>query len=400
VTLSASKRVGHLESQSCNSGACPMCTYCHAWRTGVPQHILVGVRGLGVTLGPLLFSKIVGRAIWSGNARLLGVFGLFLMSCCEAMIPQIVSPRHITVLFFFKGFAVSLLDTMNVTVLTTVHGKHSSLPFSIFHAVYGLGGVVAPYLFVATPNHCWEVLAACHGILGLALLVRRLQHGKPNDWKAKVRGTASVTSLEAGEPSLGAGIPFRPMASGLAFIFFTEAAENAMGSWAFTYAATTLGQPPISAALFPATFYLVFTSFRVALVALLWFVDIGPSTLVHMCAWLTLLGAALLQVGSSWVTTGTGEEGPAIPKRFLLLSISLVALGVCPQVGMMQASLQQHGKMSSQQLGSYSVAINLGATMGLWFPGIVSLPAAECVWAACAACIINAFVRDFPRRRH
>lgn len=363
-----------------------------AQRTGVPQHVMVGVRGLGVTVGPALFSGIVGRAVWSGNSQVIGALGLFLLSICEAMTPQLESPRLITAVFFLMGFTVALLDTMSVTVLTLVHGKQSGLPFSVLHALYGLGGVLAPYLVVASPHHCWEILAMCHGTLGLAILARRLQHGKPTNWKAKIRGTAKVSSQEAGEPELGAGIPFRVLASGLAFIFFTDAAENAMGSWAFSYASTTLKQPPVVAALFPATFYFFFMSFRVLLVAFLWCVDIGPSTVVHICAWITLVGALLLQVGSSWA--------PVLPLKFLLMCFGLVGLGISPQVVMMQTALQQHGRLSPRQLGSYSVAGNLGSTMGLWFPGIVSLPAAECVWAACAVCIITAFVRDFPWRRH
>jgi len=256
-----------------------------------------------------------------------------------------------------------------------------------------VGGVLAPYLVVATPRYCWEVLAVCHGTLGLVLLVKRLRHGKPNNWKEKIRGTTNVTSLEAGEPQLGAGIPFRVMAGGLSFILFTEAIENGMGSWAFSYAVTELGQPPIVAAIFPATFYFTFTSFRVLVVALVWYVDIAPSTLVHINAWVTLVGAVLLQVVSSGITKGTEEEVPVIPLKLLLTCISLIAIGVSSQVGMMQASLQQHGKMSPQQLGYYSVSLNLGATMGFWFPGVVSLPLAQSVWGACAVCIISAFVR-------
>lgn len=399
-------------------------------KTGLPQHVLVGTRSLGFTLGPILFSGLVGRAVWSGNSRLLGLFGLFLMSCCEAMMPQVVSPGLFTVLFFFMGFATSLLDMMCFAVLATVHGEHGGLPFSIFHAVNGVGGMLAPHLVVATPNHCWEILAVCHGTLGLALLVRWLQERKPRNWKAwnmaaqvlvvvgveqemvhskldwstnsqnqckwkaKIRGTTSMTSLAAGGSEQRAGIPWRVMAGGIAFIFFTEAAESAMGNWAFLYALTTLRQPSEVASLFPDIFYVVFTTFRVLCAALLWQVDIRPCTLVHICAWVTLLGAGLLHVGSSWVTNDPEDDYPVIPKRFLLVGISLIALGVCPQIGMMQASLGQHGRMNSRQLGSYTVAIHLGTTMGLFFPGVVSLPVAEFMWAACAVCIINAFVRD------
>jgi len=297
------------------------------------------------------------------------------------------------------GFGMAIIDGMNYTVLTMVHGKNSSLPLSCMHAIYGVGGILAPYLVVYAPNYSWQVLALVHGSLGLTLLVRRLLYGKPKNWKAKVRGATNAAASEGGESQMKAGVPRRVMAGGLAFMLFMEAIEGAIGSWAFSFAVTDLGQPPIVAALFPATFYLAFTTCRMMCVVTLWYIDVNPPQVAHVCSWLTMLGCMLFQLGTSWVEKGTEEEPPEIPLKFLLMSIGLLAMGLAPQVTMMQASVALHGHLSPQQVGLYTLALNIGTTMGLWFPGVVSLPWAQSIWGGCAICILTAFYRDFPLRR-
>jgi len=165
-----------------------------------------------------------------------------------------------------------------------------------------------------------------------------------------------------------------------------------MSAWGFTFAATTLGQPDRVAALFPATFYFAYTAGRFVVVPAS--MRMLPSVIVHAGALLTLLGALLL----AFLAGGAAPASPTAPVGAVLLCVALVGAGTCPLFAMMMASLRQHGDLSPKQQGLYRTCSNLGNTMGMWLPGLVSLPRAELVWALALVLILSSSVRSFPRR--
>jgi len=357
-----------------------------AEQSGLPQNQLIAARGLGLVLGPSLFSWVVSRMVWCGESQSGTAFLLGIKALCEYTIPRTFSAPLLYSSFFILGLAMTMLDTTKNALVTRVFGEGCGLPLNVYEVLYGVGAMLAPLVSVVMPEQAWNLLVAIDLALAAVVAGKRTCRGKPRNWKVKVRG---IKALDSGSssPATPTRVPRRVLTTGLVFLVIVQACETAMSAWAFTYATAVLGLPRKVCATFPMTFYLAFTITRfVCLPLSAW---LPPSTILQASTALLLSGATLLRCITCFM--GHGEA-----TGLLLLCVALVGVGTCPLYAMTLASIRRHGELTAQELGWYQTSSALGNTLGLWLPGLVSLPVAQQLWAVCAFLVISASARDFP----
>lgn len=195
-------------------------------------------------------------------------------------------------------------------------------------------------------------------------------------------------------------LPARVLRAGLAFIFVQQAAENAIASWAFTFASTNLGLSSRLAALLPSTFYFTFTAMRVVIIPLT--SRLAPSTIAQAGVAVILAGSLLFAASargySAAAAGGATAEELMWYFRAMLASLAMLGAGTSPQFACLLASMRQHGKLAPQEHGWYNTSRALGQTLGMWLPGLIRLPQAELAWSVAMWLILSSHVRDFPWR--
>mmetsp|Transcript_70025 Transcript_70025/g.193702 ORF Transcript_70025/g.193702 Transcript_70025/m.193702 type:complete len:434 (-) Transcript_70025:147-1448(-) len=372
-----------------------------AERSGVPQNMLIAARGLGLTIGPVVLGRAIGKLARSGESQCGFALALAAKMLCEILIPRMASSWALYLAFFVIGLSMNFLDTSASILVEMVHGEKCATPMLVYCAVYGTGAMVAPFVAVALPGQAWTLLALIDFAVATAVAGRRLGRGKPRAWRARVQARAELAAPGNASPTIVAAkvrLPARVLRAGLAFIFVQQAAETAISSWAFTFATSGLGLPARIAAWFPSSFYLSFTATR--FIAIPASAALLPSTIAQVGTILILGGALLLNrctcSFSTAVSAGTLPEELTGHIHVILFSLAVIGAGTCPLFAMVLASMRQHGEMTAQEHGLFNTCKALGMTMGMWLPGIISLPNADLLWAVCMFLIISSHVRDFP----
>jgi fucose permease len=362
-----------------------------AQSSGLPQNQLVAARGLGLIIGPALLGKLVGKFVWSGESQLGTASLLLAKAACEAAIPRATSlPVVLYLSFFVLGLAMTSLDVTKNVLVTRVFGDRCALPLNFYEVTYGLGAMLAPAVTVALRSQAWNVLVLVDLSLALLVATKRLRFGKPRGWKVKLRGVPTCfDDVEKCAQVAKEGVPRRVLAVGLTFLFVAQACETAMSAWGFTFAATTLGLPVETAAMFPTVFYIAFTGARFLS---LWLSShLPPSTILQVSTALVLAGSVSLHSLDAQAATVQ-----ALSTTSFLASVAMIGVGVCPLYATTLACIRRHGDLSSNELALYQTCSALGNTMGLWMPGLLGLPQAERLWACAIFLMLNSNRAAFP----
>jgi len=340
-------------------------------------------------LGPLVTSRAIGRTVWCGEAQVGVAFALLLKGLFAFAIPRTSTPFVLYSAFFVIGLAMSMLDTMSLFLVTTVVKKSGGTMLSFYDVCYGIGGMVAPFVTVAMPDTCWDVLAAFDLLIAGSLAWRRVMRGKPRNWKAKLRGTD--TSLSNYQLPSGA-VPARVLRAGIAFTFVSQIASTSVSAWGFTFASQHLGLPDAAAALIPSTYYFASTVTRFFIAgASTRFI---PSAIIQMSLVVFVSGAFLFRA----LAAGISAAPCSLETYTLLASVALMGVGACPHHSFMLVAMTQHGDLHPREHGLYTAGTSLGATSGMVLPSLISLPNVSVASAVALALIMNSRVRDFPWR--
>mmetsp|Transcript_29792 Transcript_29792/g.68616 ORF Transcript_29792/g.68616 Transcript_29792/m.68616 type:complete len:454 (+) Transcript_29792:90-1451(+) len=393
-------------------------------QTGLPQHWIFFARGLGLTLGPLIFGKVIGRMVWSGESQ----SGWTLLLVCKAMaevaIIRVSSGALLFFLFFVIGIVTVVLDVSATIHVTRVYGKKCGSALIIYYTLYGVACILAPWLSIGLMLHSWDALALTDLLIAIAIGGRRFVVGKPRNWKAKVRGLALASPLasprsEKQEPADEGFVPAKVLRAGLTGVFIVQATETAMSSWAFTYAKSELGIGVKVAALFPTLFYTSFTLTRCIVMPISnaflpsLFVQLG--VLVGVVASLSFYIIALqLQSEYQDATAAMIAQTPSrklpledlilveslsdlnLKHKLLLLCVALSGAGSCPLYPMLLSSMRQHGNLSLQQQSWYSTTASIGVALGVWAPGILQLPTFSLYGSVLMFLVTSSYRRIFP----
>jgi len=399
-----------------------------AQRSGTPQNLLVAARGIGLVFSPVLLSNVIHKMVWSGNSQYGWGVAIIFKMIAELLIGRAESSLVLYAAFFTIGVTMAMLDTSATALVTKVHEKNCGLSMLLYCAVYAMGAMVAPFMTIANPYRAWDVLAAIDFATAMYLAAKRFA-GKPRNWKSKIRktglnetngggsepGSGNISRCTTEEPENGASQrkpsklvaavekrpPARVLRAGFAFIFVAQAAETAMSCWAFTFAATTLNLPPKVCALFPTSFYLADTATRFAVVPLS--SRLLPSAIAQVGTLISFAGGILFYCMSRSHADilASGELDPDqvnATVRWFLASFAMMGSGLCPCYAMMLGSLRQHGDLSARESSYYMTSYAAGITMGMWLPGVISLPYMELGGAVSIFLIMTSHVRDFPWR--
>lgn len=404
-----------------------------AQKSGAPQNFLVAARGVGLVVAPVALARLIGRILWSGNSQYGFAVALVCKVIAELVIARASEAIPLYSAFLVIGVSMALLDTLAQMLITRVHKENCGLPMMIYCAVYGIGCTIAPYLTLRFAFQSWDILALMDLLVAVAVAGRRAFRGKPRDWKLKIRGAISPTETP-GEAPLKP-LPSRVLRAGMAFVFMAQATETAMSCWAFTFAASSMGLPPRVAALFHATFYFTFTTTRLLVLPIS--AKVLPSAITQIGTMMTLVGSSLffsLTRGFSvpMVTSypeekmgdvndtldtahdmvgllnnsvndllGQADEAPAevvgtselMP---ILISLALIGAGSCPLYAMMLGAVRRHGDLNHHQQGLFMTSYSSGITVGMWLPGLVSLPYVEMLGSTCMLLIMASHLKEFP----
>mmetsp|Transcript_99006 Transcript_99006/g.255964 ORF Transcript_99006/g.255964 Transcript_99006/m.255964 type:complete len:402 (+) Transcript_99006:68-1273(+) len=362
-----------------------------ARRAGVQQNLLIAARGFGLILGPLTTSRAIGKTVWCGEAQVGVAAALLLKGLFALAIPQASSPYVLYTAFFMIGLAMSVLDTMSLFLVTSVVKGSGSTMLSLYDVCYGIGGMVAPFLTVAMPDSCWNVLAVLDFLIAGSLLGRRFTRGKPRDWKTKLRRVGS-SGPSGSYPMCSAVVPARILRAGIAFTFVSQIASTSVSAWGFTFASQHLGLPDTIAALIPSTFYLASTVARFGITGVS--MRLIPSAIIWMSLLFFVSGALLFHTLAG-IISATARD---LETYILLIGVALMGVGVCPHHSFMLVAMAQHGDLHPREHGWYTAGTSLGATSGMVLPSLVSLPNVEVASAIALALILNSRIRDFPWR--
>jgi fucose permease len=259
--------------------------------------------------------------------------------------------------------------------------------------------MLAPLFALAARERAWHVLALVDLVVAMAVTKTRLNRRLP---RAGPQGALESAGPAGGDTPAGplvdleGSAPARVFGAGAAFLVLAQAAETAVSAWGFTFAVSHFGLPPEVAAMFPTVFYFAFTTTRFFLVPAS--AGMAPSAMVQVGTLVAFCGALVLLSACSIAGVGTEEASPTLV-RWLLLSIAILGAGTCPMYAMVLASVRQHGKLDARRVGLYSMCGNFGNTMGMWVPGLVSLPLAELAWTTSMVVLMASRAEDFPWRR-
>lgn len=260
---------------------------------------------------------------------------------------------------------------------------------SLYDVCYGIGGMVAPFITVAMPDSCWDVLAAFDLLIAASLLGRRVARGKPRDWKAKLR---RADSQAGGNLLCSASVPGRVLRAGIAFTFVSQIASTSVSAWGFTFASRHLGLADAVAALIPSTFYFASTVARFVITGAS--MRLIPSAIIQISLLFFVAGALAFRTMAGAISAAPCD----LATYTLLASVALMGVGVCPHHSFMLVAMAQHGDLQPREHGWYTAGTSLGATWGMVLPSLFSLPNVEMASAVALALIMNSRVRDFPWR--
>jgi len=382
-------------------------------KTGTPQHWVMGARGIGMIVAPLLASDAIGRATWHGNMQVGYAVLLLLRAICEVSAARVSSTFVLLPIFVLIGGIGSCLDTWRTILAGIVHREKLGQAMVIYSGIYGLGCTVAPYLTVCMGMRAWDALACIDTVTATLLLRKFLIIGRPRNWKEKIRSGSdgslpgssctsannSVAGSLQGSPANVRPVPRSVLRAGVAFIFIVEATETAMSSWCFTYAVTHLKFSPHMAAVLPTAFYTTFTGMRLLVIPLSR--KLAPSALVQFGAWAVLVCGVAFFVLTRLIDRELAQGMPSteVGSKYLtplLTCLSLYGIGSCPLYSMMLASIRRHGTIMPRQAGIYDTACNLGITCGLAGPSMLILPRYELLGVSCLWLITVTHTRYFP----
>lgn len=381
-------------------------------RTGCSQTILVASRGIGLVLGPTLFGRTIGRMVWSGESQSGVTLALTAKAICGLIMPRASSYPVLYVFFFIMGLTMAAMDTICNYLVAKCYGKKTGAKLIVYDAVYMSGCMFAPFVAVATLDHAWDMLACLDLLLALGIGGKRFFIGKPRDWKRKIRGLAvngvgatNGSASPASSPTPAVEDSQRPtrgvLATGIAYIFVAQVVQASISCWGFTFAVSELGLPNKLAAMLPSAFAFGAISTRI-FVVLPASKKVLPSAMCHTGTCLTLLCSSLLYllVRFHEAAAAEGEEAEEMPAwlfRCFLAVMASMGAGLCANNSMMLGAMQQHGNLSSEEIGWYNTSFCLGTTLGMSLPGMVGLPRVELVGAMLLFLVINSRRADFPR---
>mmetsp|Transcript_68801 Transcript_68801/g.128382 ORF Transcript_68801/g.128382 Transcript_68801/m.128382 type:complete len:441 (+) Transcript_68801:112-1434(+) len=382
-------------------------------QTGLPQHWIFFARGLGLTLGPLIFGKVIGRMVWSGESQSGWTLLLVCKAIAEVAIIRVTSGALLFFCFFVIGIVMVVLDVSATIHVTRIYGKKCGLPLLIYYTLYGIACILAPWISIGLMLHSWDALALTDLLIAVAVGSRRLFVGKPRNWKAKVRGLALASPrCEKQEPADEGFVPANVLRAGLTGVFIVQATETAMSSWAFTYVKSELGIGVKVAALFPTLFYTSFTVTRGIVMPISnaflpsLFVQLGvligvvASFSFYMLAmqlqseYKAALDLSGLQAEDFVLVESVSDMN--LKQKLLLLCVALSGAGSCPLYPMLLSSMRQHGNLSLQQQSWYSTTASVGVALGVWAPGILQLPSFSFFGSLLMFFVTSSYRRVFP----
>jgi len=366
--------------------------------SGMAQNNLLVMRGLGFTLGPVMTGSLLGKAMWSGESQSTFVLLLTVKSMCEFFIPAFAERAFLLCMALFTlGFAMAVIGTFMNILLCQIHGERCSVPLTVYFALYGIGGMLGPYLTLWAPNCAWQSIGLIDLVLAVAVFKNRLLFGKPRNWKMKVRQVDPSALLDQcrqqqpDSPKLTKPVPMGVFVPGLFFAFLNECIQTAISSWIFTFVVDTLGQAPAAGATFSSTFYVPFIMVRCLMLPLARFVQ--PSVFVQGGIYVTTVGALVFCWHGEKALGGTASD---FHMGAMLVGTALLGVGTCPLASSIIGAMASHGDISSQRMGWYGTASTLGTTCGMWLPGLIRLSVIEFVWSSIICVVAVVSLRDFP----
>jgi len=366
--------------------------------SGMAQNNLLLLRGLGFTLGPMMTGSLLGKAMWCGESQNTFVLLVTIKSLCELLIPSFgESAWLLGMAFFTLGFAMAVVGTFVDILLCQIHRERCSGPLTVYYALYGLGGMLGPYITLLVPDYAWQFIGAVDLAIAAAIFKNRCLSGKPREWKMKVRQVDPKALLERSRPqeprtpNTAKAVPMSVFARGLCCSFLNECIQTAMSSWVFTFVVDTLGQPPTLGATFSSTFYVPFIMVRCLMLPLTRFVP--PSVFLQAGIYITSIGALIFWwYGEKVLAEPDGD----FPMGMLLLGTALLGTGTCPLGSVIIGAMASHGEISPQRIGWYGTACTLGTTCGMWLPGLIKLSQIELIWSSMICVVALASLQDFP----
>eukprot|EP00928_Gymnodinium_smaydae_P013072 TRINITY_DN14766_c0_g1_i3.p1 TRINITY_DN14766_c0_g1~~TRINITY_DN14766_c0_g1_i3.p1 ORF type:complete len:409 (+),score=27.80 TRINITY_DN14766_c0_g1_i3:80-1306(+) len=356
--------------------------------TEAHQSILIASRGVGMIVGPLGLSRLLGRAAWSGESQYAATLALVLKGFCDYAAARTSGPLALYFQFFIMGTTMASLDTLLIILVARAVKDNRGTLLSIYDALYGVGAMVAPFIAVSISWRAWDVLAFLDLLIAAMLAGQRTFRGKPNNWKAKVRDMD--LNDRTGAP--GCPCPWRVVSAGIAFTFLSQVASTTVSAWGFTFAFLDLGMPDVVAALVPSVFYAssTVTRFIVAAISRL----ILPSALIQASVIVVFVGAIFLRMIVCQLLPLASIS--QVHTFAILFACVLMGAGCCPHYSFMFISMSKHGFLDARVNGLYATSTNLGIAVGLWLPNLLGLPNVECI--ASFGLILIAYCRhgDFP----
>lgn len=386
-----------------------------AERTQVPQSLMAFSRGVGMILGPLVMSKVLGKLIWSGESQYGFGTVLGFKALCIVMIPRLDQAWSLCLAFFGVGAAMAVLDTFNIMLVGRLLKARSGAELAKYDLCYGIGGMVAPYIAILVHRYSWDVLATVDLLMAAVVVRRRACLGKPTDWKQKIRNPGSNGGANGGTNGSGATngekaatgrggnsmdevaqpVPPKVLRAGLTFAFISQIGSTSISAWGFAYTTKRLGFSEEWAALVPSSFYLASMLPRMANT---WLAKrVLASALVHCSLIFVLLGSISVLV-SSWMLSNARNSASDASSGYVLmfLGIWFMGTGYANHYSMLLVSMTQHGELTSQQSGMFGSSTCFGITMGLWLAGFVDLAHVEVAIAMLLTAIWTAHIREFP----
>ncbi|CAK9017040.1 unnamed protein product [Durusdinium trenchii] len=352
-------------------------------------------RGVGMILGPLVMSKVLGKLIWSGESQYGFGTVLGFKALCIVMIPRLDQAWSLCLAFFGVGAAMAVLDTFNIMLVGRLLKARSGAELAKYDLCYGIGGMVAPYIAILVHRYSWDVLATVDLLMAAVVVRRRACLGKPTDWKQKIRNPGSNGGANGGTNGSGATngekaatgrggnsmdevaqpVPPKVLRAGLTFAFISQIGSTSISAWGFAYTTKRLGFSEEWAALVPSSFYLASMLPRMANT---WLAKrVLASALVHCSLIFVLLGSISVLV-SSWMLSNArnsasdASSGSLDIEGYVLMFLGIwfmgslavrtweqlqacrlkrMRTGYANHYSMLLVSMTQHGELTSQQSG-------------------------------------------------
>merc|ERR1719188_2973984 len=83
--------------------------YFIASKANVAQNLLVTSRGIGMCVGPMIFSKLIGRVVWCGEPMTLMASLLIIKGFAFLLLPELSGAVFLMLALFTAGVMMSLV---------------------------------------------------------------------------------------------------------------------------------------------------------------------------------------------------------------------------------------------------------------------------------------------------